>query len=162
MSPYYHRLRDRVGNDLLMMPAVAALIRGNDQTSLLLQRRTDGKWSLPAGAMEPGETPAEAVVREVLEETGLRVVPLRVVAVCGGERFRSCYDNGDQVEHLIVVFECKKEGGEVCPDGDESEEVRFVPLNQLPQLSTTYPLEVLRGVHPGCWFEAPPAVGDSG
>ena len=144
-----------------MMPAVASLIRGEDRASLLLQRRPDGKWSLPAGSMEPGETPAEAVVREVLEETGLRVVPLRVVAVCGGERFRSCYDNGDQVEHLIVVFECEQGGGELQPDGAEWEEVRFVPLNELPQLTTTYPLEVLRRVHPSCWFEPPPVLEDS-
>ena len=56
--------------------------------SLLQRRNDDGSWSLPAGAIDPGEGPAQAVVREAYEETGLHVVPEKVAGVFGGEGFR--------------------------------------------------------------------------
>lgn len=63
------------------MPSVAAVIR-NDSGEILLQNKGNGeKWSLPAGAIEPGEAPAEAIVREVWEETGLIVLPRKLVGV---------------------------------------------------------------------------------
>ena len=55
-----------------MMPSVAGLIR-NFRGELLLQKKSDGSWSLPAGAIEPSETPEQAIKREVLEETGYTV-----------------------------------------------------------------------------------------
>lgn len=71
MSDYYKRLRNKVGHDLLMMPSVAAVIHDESGFVLMMRHRADNKWSLPAGATEPGERPAQAVVREVAEETGL-------------------------------------------------------------------------------------------
>ena len=56
ISPYYRRLRDLVGDELLLLPSVAALIR-DAEGRVLVQKRGDGTWSLPAGAIEPGETP---------------------------------------------------------------------------------------------------------
>lgn len=51
-------------------------------------------WSLPAGAIGLGETPAMAMVREVSEDTGLRVEPMAILAVLGGEAFRFTYPDG--------------------------------------------------------------------
>ena len=52
----------------------------------------------PAGAIDPGETPAQAIIREVLEETNLCVLPSRIVGVFGGAKnFRFKYPNGDNV-----------------------------------------------------------------
>jgi 8-oxo-dGTP pyrophosphatase MutT (NUDIX family) len=82
ISGYLNSLREHVGHQLLMVPGVAAVIR-NSERKILLQRNANG-WSLPAGAVDPGETPAQAVVREVSEETGLSVRPLRVLGVFGG------------------------------------------------------------------------------
>jgi ADP-ribose pyrophosphatase YjhB (NUDIX family) len=47
---------------------------------LLIQRADNGRWAMPGGAAEVGETPSEAVVREVREETQLDVVATRLVA----------------------------------------------------------------------------------
>jgi 8-oxo-dGTP pyrophosphatase MutT (NUDIX family) len=66
-------------------------------------------WSLPAGAIELGETPEQAIEREVVEETGLTVIRSEVLAVFGGRDFRYTYPNGDQVKYLVVLFRCGAE-----------------------------------------------------
>lgn len=119
MSPYYRELRERVGKELLLMPAVAAVVR-DERGRLLLQRARSGHWSLPAGAIEPGEPPAQAAAREVYEETGLLVRPLRLLGVTGGASSRVTYANGDRVEYLVAVFECSPVGGELSTDNDET------------------------------------------
>src|ERR1700710_1142172 len=91
ISPYMKALRERVGDRLLLVPCVAAVIH-DSEGRILLQRGTHGSWSLPAGGIDPGEAPAQAVIREVWEETGLRVRPDRVLGVFGGaDGFRLVY-----------------------------------------------------------------------
>jgi 8-oxo-dGTP diphosphatase len=81
IPPYISDLRAQIGHALLLLPAAAAIIQ-DDEGRVLLIRRGDGRgWSLPGGMMEPGERIAEAVVREVWEETGLEVEPVRLVGV---------------------------------------------------------------------------------
>ena len=87
MSEFYRAIRERVGRSLLLMPAVAAVIR-DAEGRVLLQQQHDDTWSLPAGAIEPGESPSVAVAREVAEETGLVVRPETILAVLGGEARR--------------------------------------------------------------------------
>ena len=77
-------LRAKIGHDVLLQPGVAAVIF-NMAGQVLLQRRSDnGEWGLPGGIMEPGEEPAETLVREIREETALEVVPERIVGVYSG------------------------------------------------------------------------------
>ena len=64
-------------------------------------------WSLPGGAIELGETPAMAVVREVYEEKGLRVEPTDILAVLGGDTFCYTYPDGNQVEYIVSFLRCK-------------------------------------------------------
>lgn len=119
MSDYLRALRKKVGHDLLPMPAVGAIIRDEDGRILLQQRTDNGRWHPPAGALEPHEHPADAVVREVWEETGLLVEPVRVTGVYGGSDFYVTYPNGDQIVVYSVMFECRVVGGEASPDGIE-------------------------------------------
>src|SRR4051812_42054560 len=61
ISDYIHNLRTKIGNDLLLLPSVGAVIL-NDERHVLLQRSTDdGKWYVPGGAIDPGEEPADAI-----------------------------------------------------------------------------------------------------
>lgn len=76
-----------------------------------LCQQHDNLWSLPAGAVEPGEYPAQAVVREVEEETGLAVHPKKVVALLGRRSCRVQCPNQDEVEYTVIVFECTTVGG---------------------------------------------------
>jgi 8-oxo-dGTP pyrophosphatase MutT (NUDIX family) len=152
MSPYYRALRARTGPDLLLIPAVAAVIR-DDQGRLLVQRTQHGEWSLPAGAIEPGEAPARAVAREVHEETGLHVRPVRVLAVVGGEHCRVTYPSGDRVEYIVTVFECSVVAGSLIDSNDETASLQWFQLNELPKLAFPYPDEVLRSEGAAAYFE---------
>jgi 8-oxo-dGTP pyrophosphatase MutT (NUDIX family) len=75
--------------------------------------------------IEPDERPADAVVREVWEETGLRVETSHVAGVYGGPEFIVTYPNGDETQYVIIAFACTVAGGELRPDGDETVEARF-------------------------------------
>ncbi|HYL69932.1 MAG TPA: NUDIX domain-containing protein, partial [Candidatus Dormibacteraeota bacterium] len=139
MSDYMKNLRALVGNRLLLVPAVMAVIR-DSQSRILLQRRAeDGHWSMPAGSIDPGESPAAAIVREVREETGLEVEPRRVLGVFGGPLFRERFDNGDEGEFTIIVFECVPCGGVLAATDPETAELRYFSSTELPKLHRDYP-----------------------
>lgn len=135
-------------------PSVAAIIR-NHRGDILFQRPTGSVdvWSLPAGAIELGETPAMAVVREVYEETGLRVEPTAILAVLGGDTFRFTYPDGNQVDYVVVVFACTVVSGELrCQDG-ESAELRYFDAMMRPPLALPYPEDIFRGTALPTWFD---------
>ncbi|HEV7588070.1 MAG TPA: NUDIX domain-containing protein [Longimicrobium sp.] len=149
ISPYIRELRGLIGTRLLLLPAVAALIRDEDGRILLQRRADNGRWNLPAGAVDPGESPADAVVREVGEETGLRVRPVRVAGVFGGrDGLHHRYPNGDEVEFTAIVFECVVAGGSLQPEDDETSELGWFHLHERPPLTVEYPLEEMLSAGP--------------
>lgn len=105
LSTYVRSLRDRVGHDLLLLPGVTAIIRQGDRFLLARQRDTE-QWSLIGGGIEPGETPDEAIIREVAEELGVVATPGRIVGAYGGHALQSTLPNGDQVAYTTVAYEC--------------------------------------------------------
>lgn len=139
MSPYMRGLRELVGTRLVLIPAVAAIVR-DDRGRVLLVKTTHGHWSLPAGAVDPGESPRQAAIREAREETGLEVAPVRLVEALGGLPFRVTYGNGDVVEATVCVFECEVVGGELACDGVETTEARWAePEEAAAALAPAYP-----------------------
>lgn len=134
MSPYIRELRALVGGARLLVPLVTGIVRGFGGRILLVRQSDDQKWSTPGGSIEMDETPADAVVREVWEETGLLVVPRRVIAVYGGPAFRVQYPNGDETQYISAIFECLVESGELRADGDEVQAARFWTLDEAEHL----------------------------
>lgn len=106
MSPYLRSLRERVGQDLLLLPGVTAVIRDGDRFLLARQRDTE-RWSLIGGSVEPGETPQEAVVREVREELGVIAAIGGILGAYGGKQLETTLPNGDQIAYVTVAFECR-------------------------------------------------------
>ncbi|HTC50670.1 MAG TPA: NUDIX domain-containing protein [Steroidobacteraceae bacterium] len=145
MSLYYRRLRQLVGHQLLMMPGVAAVIREASGRLLLQEKAAGLGWSLPAGAIEPGEDPTQALRREVLEETGLIVEPQRILGVFGGPQFRHTYRNGDTVEYLVVLYRCNVTGQGTGRLDPETRSLRYFAAAELPQLALPYPEQALFG-----------------
>src|ERR1700722_14928566 len=104
---YLSWLRKRVGPGLILSPSVGAVIR-DAQGRLLLQEKSSGEaWSLPAGGVELGESPQEAIIREVMEETGYAVRIHGIISVFGGREFRYTYPSGDRVQYVVTLFQCK-------------------------------------------------------
>jgi 8-oxo-dGTP pyrophosphatase MutT (NUDIX family) len=132
ISPYIRQLREKLGNDMLLLPAVSAIVLDEQGRVLLHRARDDGKWYTIGGAMEPGEEPAEAIVREVLEETGLTVEPVRIVAVQASPLVT--YPNGHQVRYVGTSFLCRVVGGQLHVADDESLELRYFAPGELPPL----------------------------
>ncbi|MDP9795153.1 8-oxo-dGTP diphosphatase [Catenuloplanes nepalensis] len=134
VSDYIAGLRARIGHDLLMLPSASAVVV-NDAGELLLERRSDdGRWSIPSGVIDPGEQPAEAAVREVLEETGVRVTVERLAGVA---MHPTRYPNGDECQYLNLWFLCRPVPGEDAARvaDDESLEVGWFAQDVLPPLN---------------------------
>ena len=112
----------------------AAVIIVNEKGQILLQSRADrNKWGLPGGCQELGETFIETAIREVLEETNLKITPenLELINIVSGPSRRSEYPNGDVVINNTVLYVCKNYSGEIrC--NSESKEMKFFDLDNLP------------------------------
>lgn len=133
MSDHMRWLRSRVGNALLEVPAAGVVVRDGDR--VLLARHLEGDvWVLPGGAIEPEETPADAALRELWEETGLVARLEAILGVYGGPDCTVRYGNGDRTSYLMVIFEGRASSGEPRPDGVEITELRFVTADEAWQL----------------------------
>jgi ADP-ribose pyrophosphatase YjhB (NUDIX family) len=112
---------------------VTGVVIEDDRVLLLNQDTGTGRsWSLPGGKVEEGETLADALVREMREETGLDVEPGRLLYVCD-----HLPGNGTHVVHL--TFEARRTGGTVgdVAAGADTRPIRgveFIKLADLPSL----------------------------
>ncbi len=152
ISPYLKTLRDHIGHDLILVPGADAIVR-NERGEILLQRRSDnGQWGLVGGVTDPGESPAQAVVREVYEEAGLIVRPKRCVALI---RLEMHYPNGDRLQPTVAVFECEIVSGELRNLDGEALELRFFAPEDLPdsEMLKPYPKELFAKGYSGFYFE---------
>jgi 8-oxo-dGTP pyrophosphatase MutT (NUDIX family) len=154
-SKYVKSMRARVGHELILLPGVAAVIK-NERGQILLHRRADNdQWSLPAGAIDPGETPAQAIEREVREETGLTARAVRVLGIVGGPPMRVRYPNGDDTEYTAVVFECAVTGGTLSAKDGEATGFRWAEPPELRTINNgAYPAELFAANGPAeAWFQ---------
>jgi 8-oxo-dGTP pyrophosphatase MutT (NUDIX family) len=132
-SPYVLALRDKIGHELLMLQSVSVMLF-DEERLMLAQHRDTGLWVTVGGAIEPDETPANAVVRECWEETGLLVEPIQLLGVFGGPEFRIHYPNNDVASYTVAVFEARCVEGKARPDGVEVTALRFVSRDEAAAL----------------------------
>ena len=131
VSPHIRRLREKVGHDLLVLPAVCVLPVDAAGRLLLVREIETGEWQTIGGAIEPDESPRDVGVREALEEAGV-VVELRPPHRRPGRaRFQLTYPNGDVVSYVASVFQAVIVSGQPSPDGDETSAVAWWAFDQL-------------------------------
>lgn len=136
MSDWLREVRAAVGHALLVLPGVSGFVFDEDDR-LLLIRGKNGLWNVTGGAIEPDESPADAVRREMREETGLVVEPARLIGVFGGPGFRVRYSNGDEVSYVTAAFECRIVGGTLVPDGEEALDARYFAWREIDGLDVS-------------------------
>lgn len=103
-----------------------------DNKILMVRENTDGYWALPGGWADIGYTPSEVAVKEVKEESGFTVKPIRVIAVID----KKCHPHPPSAFHVYKLFiHCEIIGGQIA-SGIETSEVKFFAENELPPLST--------------------------
>jgi 8-oxo-dGTP pyrophosphatase MutT (NUDIX family) len=131
ISPFVAKLRKKIGTDSLFLPGVSGVVLNDRREILLVHSRETNRWMPIGGQIEPGEEPADAAVREVFEETGVHAKPIRLCGVFDGPVVT--YANGDQVHYLTLVFLCREIGGKAHVHDEENSDVRYFPLDQLPE-----------------------------
>jgi ADP-ribose pyrophosphatase YjhB (NUDIX family) len=100
---------------------------------LLMREKIDGRWSLPGGWADPGDSPSAAVTREILEETGYHSSAVKLIA---------CWDRDLQgnppalpVHVYKLFFLCRPDGAVQAPAALETLDVGWFGLGELPPLS---------------------------
>lgn len=122
--------------------AAAGLVLDAGEQQVLLVRRSiqphKGSWALPAGYQEVDETPQQAVLREVYEETGIEVQVIRLLDVVW-------VGDDPRKPANVIIYLCRSLGGELRAASDASE-VAWFPLSELPADIGFGNRELIRGL----------------
>jgi len=128
-------VRRSIGKALFVGAGAMAAVQRADGRLLVARRIDDGEWSLPGGFTQLGENAAHTAVREVQEETGMRIYPQRLLGISSLTQ-PWIYPNGDQTQAVISLFLARPLGGELRPDGVESRQVGWITSEELLALDT--------------------------
>lgn len=103
---------ERIARDASVQFGASALILDDSGERVLLTRRSDnGRWCLPGGRMDPGESVAETCVREVREETGLEVEVVRLIGLYSSPDVMIIYPDGNRRQIVAAHFLVRVLGG---------------------------------------------------
>jgi 8-oxo-dGTP pyrophosphatase MutT (NUDIX family) len=112
-------------------PGAVALVQNNAGDVLLIQRSDNGRWALPGGGHDLGESIGDTVRREVREETGLEVEVTELSGVYTDPGHIMLYDDGEARQQFSLCFRARPIGGELRTSS-ETVQVRWVPVADLP------------------------------
>ena len=125
---------DRIGKLGVLRVGASAIIFDESREKVLLTKRTDnGRWCIPGGGMDPGESGDEACVREVYEETGLHVETTRLVGVYTNPGMVVEYADGNVIQPVAISFEAVVTGGEMGLS-DETTDVGYFSVEEMDKL----------------------------
>ena len=130
----YYDSTGKVVHKPMSIRQVTSAIIFDDSKKILLEKRSDnGHWGLPGGAVDIGESVEDAVIREVLEETGLKVRRIRLVGIYSDPKNYTIasYPDGNVVQGVVICFECEKESGDLQMSS-ESTDIGYFETDSLP------------------------------
>jgi ADP-ribose pyrophosphatase YjhB (NUDIX family) len=117
-----------------LVPSVTAIVSNQDGAILMVHKTDNDLWALPGGGMDVGESMADAVVREVKEETGIDVEVTGVVGIYTNPNHVMAYDDGEVRQQCSICFTTRLLGGTLATSS-ETKEVRFVASADLAALN---------------------------
>lgn len=149
-------LRAKIGHDLLWLSGVTAVVLREASAGrevLLVKRADTGAWTPVTGIIDPGEEPAVAGAREVLEEAGVVAAPQALTAVRALPPMQ--YANGDRSQYLDLTFRFAYVSGDPHPADGENTDARWFAEDALPPLSQDMATRVASALASGdvCRFE---------
>ena len=137
MSQYEYG--DRIGKTGKLKVGCSAIILDDTGEKILLTRRTDnGRWCLPGGAMEEGESAEEACVREVWEETGLHARVTKLLGIYTTPNRVTFYNDGNRWQLVAMSFLAETTGGTLGLS-NETTEAGYFGLSEITQLDLMEP-----------------------
>ncbi|KMK97405.1 NUDIX hydrolase [Rossellomorea marisflavi] len=130
---YIEELRSLIGTRPVNLVG-STVILTDGEGRILLQRRTfpAGKWGLPGGLMELGESAEETARREVKEETNLDVGRLHLVSVYSGQDQYIEAANGDQFYSVTICFHSEEFTGDLKLQRSEGTKLEFISPKDVP------------------------------
>lgn len=128
-----------------VVPSVVAFVRDRAGRVLMVQRSDNGRWALPGGGHDIGESIGDTVVREVREETGIEVEVLGLSGIYTDPGHVMRYDDGEVRQQFSVCFRARPVGGRLRTSS-ETTQVRWVEPTDLGGLDV-HPTMRLRIEH---------------
>jgi 8-oxo-dGTP pyrophosphatase MutT (NUDIX family) len=136
---------DRIGKQARLAVGCSATIFDSARQRVLLTRRADdGRWCVPGGYMEPGESLTEACMREVWEETGLHVKIARLVSVYTHPHRILEYSDGNRLQLVVLHFEAIPTSGALTIT-DETTAIDYFAPSEIATLEMS-PLDRIRTI----------------
>ena len=130
---YIEDLRALIGHKRIILPGSAVIIKNAYGKVLMQQRRhPKGRWGLPGGLMELGESAEETAKREALEETGLIVDGLKLLGVYSGKDYLCTAANGDEWYVVTIAYVAESYAGEPAVSDGESLALAWIDPAILP------------------------------
>lgn len=116
-----------------VVPSVVAIIQDNQDRLLLIHKTDNGKWALPGGGHDPGESVTDTVIREVKEETGYDIEVITITGTYTNPRHVMAYDDGEVRQQFSLAFRARLVGGQM-QTSSESDEVVWLTPDELADL----------------------------
>ncbi|WP_432021108.1 NUDIX hydrolase [Streptomyces sp. 1222.5] len=128
-----------------VVPSVVAFVQNAVGHVLMIQRSDNGRWALPGGGHDVGESISDTVVREVWEETGIKVEVVDVSGLYTDPGHVMQYDDGEVRQQFSICFRTRLISGELRTS-NETTQVRWVDPADLTELDV-HPTMRLRIEH---------------
>jgi ADP-ribose pyrophosphatase YjhB (NUDIX family) len=126
-----------------MVPGFRMILEDSKGRVLFIRRADNGKWGLPAGSPELGESMENCISREVKEETSLDVLSFDCFGFASNPNVEShTYPNGDEIQNFTLLIFSKQWTGKAAINDDECTDVQFFNLNDMPPMESLQQHEI--------------------
>jgi 8-oxo-dGTP pyrophosphatase MutT (NUDIX family) len=131
---YLGKLRAIVCKRLILIPGARIVVHDRAGRVLLELRKDFRKWGLPGGHQEVGDSSIDTAIREVSEETGLRIARPEVFGIASDPKHETItFPNGDRTQTVSIMFHARKPRGKARFDPNETLELGWFSLDELPR-----------------------------